>query len=95
MRYYNAMEHSYQHRFDYFRKTIHEWHNYHKAHSPGTTSRLMARFKKYEFEYHKSISEHRKTGSRKPLDAALEIVNKAEEEFKLYKKLEFLGTLTK
>jgi hypothetical protein len=89
------MEHSHQHRFDYFRKTIYEWHTYHKAQSPGTTSRLMARFKKYEFDYHKCMAEHRKTGRHTPLAAALKIVNKAEEEFKLYKKLEFLGTLAK
>jgi hypothetical protein len=95
MRYYNVMQHLHQHRFDYLRKTIHEWHSYHKAQSPGTTSRLMARFEKYEFEYHKSILEYKKTGKQAPLDAGLEIVKKAEEEFKLYKKLEFIATLTK
>jgi hypothetical protein len=55
----------------------------------------MARFKKYELEYHKNMSIHTKTGRQKPLDTALEIVNKAEKEFKLYEKLEFLGTLTR
>lgn len=95
MRYYNVMQHLYQPRFDHFRITIQEWHNYHKTHNPGATRRLMARFKKYELEYHKNMSIHTKTGRQKPLDTALEIVNNAEKEFKLYERLEFLGTLTR
>lgn len=89
------MEHSYQHRFDYFRKTVSEWHEYHKATAPGTTARLKKRFEQYEYEYHKHIAEYRKTGRRKALDTALKTVDKAEKEFKIYKRLEFLGTLAK
>lgn len=89
------MEHSYQHRFDYFRKTIEEWHQYHKATVPGTTTKLKKRFEQYEYEYHKHIAEYRKTKRQKALDTALKTVDKAEEEFKIYKRLELLGTLAK
>ena len=89
------MEHSHQHRFDYFRKTIEEWHQQHRSTSPGTTSLLKKRFEQYEYDYHKHIAEYRKTGRRKALDTALKTVDAAEKEFEIYKKLEFLGTLAK
>jgi len=89
------MEHSYQHRFDYFRKTIAEWHEFHKSTSPGTTSQLKKRFEQYEYAYHKLIAEYRQTKRQSSLKRALEIVERAEDEFKVYKRLEFLGTLSK
>lgn len=89
------MEHSYQHRFDHFRKTIEEWHRFHRDTSPGTTAKLKKRFEQYEYEYHKNIAEYRKTKRQKALDTALKTVDKAEKEFKVYKRLEFLGTLSK
>ena len=89
------MEHSYQDRFDYFRKTVEEWHNFHKKTSPGTTARLKKRFEQYEYEYHKHIAEYRKTKRQKALDTALKTVDKAEQEFKLYSRHEFLGTVAK
>lgn len=89
------MEHSYQHRFDYFRKTVAEWHQNHRATSPGTTAKLKKKFADYEYEYHKHIAEYRKSGRQKSLDSALKTVDKAEKQFKVYKRLEFLGTLAK
>jgi vacuolar-type H+-ATPase subunit H len=89
------MEHSYQDRFDHFRKTVAEWHQHHKSTSPGTTARLNKRFAQYEYEYHKAIAEYRKTKRQKALDTALKIVDTAEKEFKLYTRHEFLGTLAK
>lgn len=89
------MEHSYQHRFDYFRKTIQEWHEFHKSTSPGTTAQLKKRFAQYEYDYHKHIAEYRKTKRQKSLDTALKTVDNAEKEFIVYKRLEFLGTLAK
>ena len=89
------MEHSHQHRFDYFRKTIAEWHEFHRATTPGTTARLKKRFEQYEYDYHKHIAEYRKTGRQKALDTALKTVDNAEKEFTIYKRLEFLGTLAK
>lgn len=95
LNYHNSMEHSYQHRFDYFRKTIAEWHQQHRSTSPGTTTRLKKRFEQYEYDYHKAIAEYRQTKRKSSLDRALAVVEKAEEEFKIYKRLEFLGTLAK
>lgn len=89
------MEHSYQHRFDYFRNTIAEWHEYHRATSPGTTARLKKRFEQYEYDYHKLIAEYRQTNRQSALKRALDVVETAEQEFKVYKRLEFLGTLAK
>lgn len=89
------MEHSYQHRFDNFRKTIDEWHQHHKSTSPGTTTRLRKRFEQYEYEYHRAIAEYRKTKRQKALDTALKTVDTAEKEFKVYARLELLGTLAK
>jgi hypothetical protein len=89
------MQHSYQHRFDYFRETIGEWHRQHRATSPGTTARLKKKFAEYEYTYHKHIAEYRKTQRQNALDAALKTVDKAEKEFTMYKRLELLGTLTK
>ena len=89
------MEHSYQHRFDYFRKTTAEWHEFHKATSPGTTARLKKRFEQYEYDYHKLIAEYRQTKRQSSLRKALTVVEQAEQEFKVYKRLELLGTLSK
>ena len=89
------MEHSYQDRFDYFRSTIADWHNFHKATSPGTTARLKKRFEQYEYDYHKLIAEYRQTKRQSSLRKALAIVEQAEQEFKVYKRFELLGTLSK
>lgn len=89
------MQHSYQHRFDHFRQTIEQWHQAHRSTSPGTTARLRKRFEHYEYEYHKHIAEYRKTNRKKSLDTALKTVDTAEKEFKLYARLELLGTLSK
>lgn len=89
------MEHSYQHRFDHFRKTVAEWHEYHRATSPGSTARLKKRFEQYEYDYHKYIAEYRQTKRQSSLKKALDIVERAEKEFKTYSRLEMLGTLSK
>ena len=89
------MEHSYQHRFDHFRKTIAEWHQVHRATSPGTTTRLKKRFEQYEYDYHKLIAEYRKTKNPTVLNRAISVVETAEKEFKTYSRLELLGSLSK
>lgn len=89
------MEHSYQHRFDHYRKTVSEWHEYHKATSPGSTARLKKRFEQYEYDYHKAIAEYRQTKRPSCLKKALDVVEHAEKEFKIYSRLELLGTLSK
>lgn len=89
------MEHSYQHRFEYFLTTIAEWHKAHRDVSPGTTVRLRKKFEQYQYDYHKAIAEHRQTKRPGPLQKALNIVEQAENEFKVYKRLELLGTLSK
>lgn len=89
------MEHSYQHRFDHMRQTIAEWHEFHKATSPGTTARLKKRFEQYEYDYHKTIAEYRQTRKPSALTRAMKTVEAAEAEFKIYKRLELLGTLSK
>lgn len=89
------MEHSYQHRFDFFKQEISSWHRAHKSTSPGTTTKIKKKFEKYEYDYHAAIAEYRKTGSKKSLNDALKIVDTAEKQYILYKKLELLGTLTK
>lgn len=89
------MEHSYQHQFDLYRQTIAEWHEYHKATSPGTTALLKKRFEQYEYNYHKYIAEYRKTKKQKPLRLALQVVDQAEKEFNQFKKMEFIAALSK
>lgn len=82
-------------RFEYFLKTIAEWHRRHRSTSPGTTTQIRKRFEKYAFDYAKYSAEHRKTKKPSCLDKANQILQTAEAEFNTLKKLELLGTLSK
>lgn len=89
------MEHSYQHRFEHFLATIAEWHKAHRDVSPGTTVKLRKKFEKYQYDYYKAIADYRQTKRPGSLQKALDIVEQAEKEFKIYKRLELLGALSK
>lgn len=81
--------------FEKYLKTINEWHKRHRDTSPGTTTRIRKKFEKYSFEYSKLMAEYRKTKKPSILSDANKILENAEQEFKLLKKLELLGTLCK
>ena len=89
------MEQSGYQRFEYFLKTIAEWHRRHRSTSPGTTTKIRKRFEKYAFDYAKHLTEHRKTKKPSCLTNANKILQTAEAEFTTLKKLELLGTLSK
>lgn len=81
--------------FDHYHTTINQWHKRHRKTSPSTTLRIRKRFDKFSFEYAKTMAEYRKTRSPSVLATANNILQDAEKEFKILKKLELLGTLYK
>lgn len=89
------MEQTGQQRFEYFLKTITQWHSRHRETSPGTTVKIRKRFEKYAFDYEKHMAEYRKTNKSSVLQKANELLETAENEFAKLKKLELLGTLSK
>lgn len=82
-------------RFEYFLGLIDQWHKRHRDIAPGTTTKIRKRFEKYAFDYAKLFAEYRNTGKKSLLDKANDVLETAEKDFKLLKKLELLGTLSK
>lgn len=81
--------------FEYWLGAIKQWHQRHRSTSPGTTAAISKRFEKYHYEYEKHMAEYRKTGKPSVLAKANAILEKAATEFKILKKLELIGTLSK
>lgn len=81
--------------FDEMLREIAEWHNYHKRTSPGTTARLKKRFEQYNKDYLTKMIEYNRTGRPGQLDKANAVLEAAQKEFKQFKRLEFLATLSK
>lgn len=81
--------------FDEMLQAIAAWHNYHKKTSPGTTARLKKRFEQYHKEYITRIIEYDRTKRPFYLNRANAVLEAAQKEFKQFKRLEFLATLSK
>jgi hypothetical protein len=81
--------------FDEMLQAIAEWHTYHKRTSPGTTARLKKRFEQYNNDYLFKIIEYNRTKRPFYLNKANAVLEAAQKEFKQFKRLEFLATLSK
>ena len=71
-----------------------DWKRLHRE-VPGQFVKLSRRYTKYEYDYYKLISEYRQTRNPNKLNAALEILNQAEQEMKVLSRMEFLASLSK
>jgi hypothetical protein len=81
--------------FEEWEREIAKWHKYHKGTSPGTTTLIKKRFEKYKLDYFRLTTEYRQTKKKSVLLAAEKVFATAEAEFVKFKRLEFLGTLSK
>lgn len=81
-----------QERWNKINSTLSEWRRFHKSYAPQIVI-WQKYFDRLHLECQKHLCEYRNTRKPSHLQKAENLINQAEQEFKILSRLEFLASL--